>query len=166
MKTNRILTIVFSCLFFGTWALAQVPQGDPQTRARLRNNINTLRLLRMTEALSLTEEQTAKLFPAMIRIENEKSELQRRMGGEIQELRSALKKTPADDEEILNRVARIQELRRSIRQKDQEFDAVLDANLTPVQKGKYMIFLIDFARGLGEALNRARSPRGKIGRRP
>jgi Spy/CpxP family protein refolding chaperone len=166
MKTNRTFGIVLCCLLCGTWAQAQVSPRDPQMRARLRNNINTLRLLRMTEALNLTEEQTAKLFPAMTRIENEKSELQRQMGDEIQELRSAVQKTSVDDEEILAHVARIQELRRSIRQKDQEFDAVLDANLTPLQKGKYMIFLVDFARGLGEVLNRARPPRGKIGRRP
>jgi Spy/CpxP family protein refolding chaperone len=166
MRTNKVLTVLMSCLFFGTWALAQAPQGDPQARARLRNNINTLRLLRMTEALTLTEEQTAKLFPAMTRIENEKSELQHRLGGEIQDLRSALRKNPVGDQEILDRVAKIKELRRSIRQKDDEFEAVLDENLTPVQKGRYMIFLVDFARGLGEALNRARSPRGKIDRRP
>jgi Spy/CpxP family protein refolding chaperone len=166
MRTSKVFTVLLSCLFFGTWALAQAPQGDPQARTRLRNNINMLRLLRMTEALSLTEEQAAKLFPAMTRIEREKSELQRRLGAEIQDLRSALKKNPIGDEEILDCVAKIKELRRSIRQKDEEFETVLDESLTPLQKGRYMIFLVDFARGLGEALNRARSPRGKIERRP
>lgn len=161
MRKSKMIAVLLSCLVFGTWALAQVPQGDSQVRARLRNNINTLRLLRMTEALSLTEEQTAKLFPALTRIENEKIELQRRMGAQIQDLRAYLNKGDVRDEEILDKVRTIRELRQSIRGKDQEVDAVLDATLTPVQKGRYLIFLVDFARGLSETLNRARGLRGK-----
>jgi Spy/CpxP family protein refolding chaperone len=161
MKRSRMVAVLLSLLVFGTFALAQVHQGDSQVRARLRNNINTLRLLRMTEALNLTEEQTAKLFPALTKIEKEKLELQRQMGENIQDLRTYLNKAEVRDEEVLQKVKAIRELRQEIRGKDEEVDAVLDANLTPVQKGKYMLFLVDFARGLGETLNRARGLRGR-----
>ncbi len=159
MRTKRVIVLLLACLALPVWAASLPQQGDPQTRAKLRENINTLRLLRMTEALDLTEAQTAKLFPAMNRIEKEKAELQRRVGGEIRDLRAALDKNPAQEADILALVQRIKEIRQSIQQKDAELEALLDENLTPVQKGRYLIFLVDFARGLGEKLNRARQIR-------
>jgi Spy/CpxP family protein refolding chaperone len=161
MKANRTVVLALAGLVLGAWVQAQPAQADPQTRARLRENINTLMLLRMTEALDLSEEQTAKLFPPLTRIEKEKAELQRRMGIEVRDLREALQNEPVREPDILASVKRIRELRQSIRAKDEEFDAVVEANLTPIQKGKYLIFLVDFARGLGEKLNRARQIRGK-----
>jgi Spy/CpxP family protein refolding chaperone len=161
MRTKRVIILLLACLALPTWAAARPLQGDPQTRARLRENINTLRLLRMTEALDLTEAQTARLFPALNRIEKEKAELQRRMGVEIRDLRAALDKNPVQDADILVLVRRVKEIRQSVQQKDEELEALLDENLTPVQKGRYVIFLVDFARGLGEKLNRVRQIRGK-----
>jgi len=161
MKANRTVVFILAVLFLGASGQAQPAQADPQARARLRENINTLLLLRMTETLSLTEEQTAKLFPPLTRIEKEKAELQRRMGIEVWNLRKSLESEPVREPDVLAAVKRVRELRQSIREKDEEFDAVVEANLTPVQKGKYVIFLVDFARGLGEKLNRARQIRGK-----
>ncbi|MGD1009673.1 MAG: hypothetical protein ABR951_05915 [Candidatus Aminicenantales bacterium] len=161
MRTKRVIVLLLAGLALPGWAAALPLQGDPQARARLRENINTLRLLRMTEALDLTEAQTARLFPAMNRIEKEKAELQRRMGGEIRDLRAALDKSPVQDADILALVRRVKETRQAVQQKDEEFEALLDENLTPAQKGRYLIFLVDFARGLGEKLNRARQIREK-----
>jgi Spy/CpxP family protein refolding chaperone len=161
MRANRIIVALVACLVLATWAVARPLQGEPQARGRLRENINTLRLLRMTEALDLTEEQAAKLFPAMTRIEKDKADLQRRLGDEIRGLRRALDKSPVQDADVLALVRRVKDIRQSIRQKDEEFDSLLDENLTPVQKGRYLVFLVDFARGLGEKLNRARQIRGK-----
>ena len=166
MKTSRIVVPVLSVVILGTWVLAAPRQGNPQARARVRANINTLKLLRMTEVLELTEDQTVKLFPALTKIDKEKAEFQRRMGVEIFDLRAALQKEHVQDADVLARVRRIRDIRDSVKRKDDEFDAVLDANLTPVQKGKYLIFLVDFARGLGEKLNQARQGRGNISQKP
>jgi Spy/CpxP family protein refolding chaperone len=154
-----MVTSLLAVMVLGAWTAARSFQGDPQARARLRNNINTLRLLRMTEALDLTDEQTAKLFPALTRIEKEKAELQNRLGIEIRNLRAAINREALREADIMALVNRIKEMRQSIKQKDEAFDAVLDENLTPVQKGKYLIFLVDFARGLGEKLNQVRQNR-------
>jgi len=161
MKAIRIVAFVLAGVVLGARAQAQPAQADPQVRARLRENINTLLLLRMTEALDLSEEQTAKLFPPLTRIEKEKADLQRRMGIEVRNLRETLQSEPVREPDVLASVKRVRELRQAIREKDEEFDAVVEANLTPVQKGRYVIFLVDFARGLGERLNRARQVRGK-----
>ncbi len=161
MKSSRVVVFVLAGLLFGARAQAQPAQAGPQARARLRENINTLMLLRMTEALELTEEQTAKLFPPLTRIEKEKADLQRRMGIEVRDLREILQSDPVREPDVAASVKRVRELRRALREKDEEFDSVVEANLTPVQKGKYVIFLVDFTRGLGEKLNRARQARGK-----
>jgi Spy/CpxP family protein refolding chaperone len=157
MKKGGIFILAFVLL--AAAAAAGPVQGAPQARAKLRDNINTLRLLRMTEALELTEAQTAKLFPALTRIDKERAELQDRIGADLRELRAAVGRSPVREADILAIVQRIREMRGSIRQKDEEFDAVLDESLTPVQKGKYVIFLVDFARGLGEKLKEARQGR-------
>lgn len=161
MKASRIVVFVLAGLALGARVQGQPAQADPQARARLRENIHTLMLLRMTEALDLTEEQTAKLFPPLTRIEKEKADLQKRMATEVRNLRDALQREPVREPDVLASVQRIRDLRRAVREKDEEFDAVVEASLTPVQKGKYVIFLVDFARGLGDRLNRARQVRGK-----
>ena len=160
--TTKKGIILFAAAVLMGAAAAGPLQGQPQNRARLRDNINTLRLLRMTEALELSEAQTAKLFPVLTRIDKEKSELQNRMGAAIRNLREALDRTPPREPDVLALVERVRDLRESVRQKDAEFEAALDESLTPVQKGKYLVFLVDFARGLGEKLNQARQ--GRLGR--
>jgi hypothetical protein len=157
MKTGGIFAMAI-VLLAGQAAAGPI-QGNPQARARLRDNINTLRLLRMTEVLELTEAQTAKLFPALTRIDREKSELQDRLGADLRDLRAALGRSPVREADVLAFVQRIREMRLAIKQKDEEYEAVLDESLSPVQKGRYILFLVDFARGLGEKLNEARQAR-------
>jgi CRISPR/Cas system CSM-associated protein Csm2 small subunit len=147
-------------LAFGPWFPARGSQpGDPQNRQRLRENISNLYLLRLTRALELTEEQTAKLYPFLTRVEKEKAGLQRQLGLDLRDLRAELANSPAGEERVLGLVARIKEARRSIRQKDDEVEDVLDGVLTPVQKARYLIFTVDFLRSIGENLERARGLR-------
>ena len=58
-----------------------------QRGARVRENLATLRLLRLTQALDLTEEQTSRIFPFINKIEKEKIGIQRQMSARYPELR-------------------------------------------------------------------------------
>jgi P2-related tail formation protein len=71
-------------------------------------------------------------------------------------LRDEMAKTPPGDKAVLEMVRRIQDARRTIRQKDEEVEAVLETVLTPVQRGRYIIFSVDFLRSMGESLGRKR----------
>jgi hypothetical protein len=165
-KCASIAGLVF-LLAFGTWLPAKgSQQRDPQYRLRLRENISNLYILRLTRALELTEEQTAKAYPLLTRVEKDKADLQRRMGQDLRDLRAELAKSQPGEEKILELAARIRAGRRTIRQKDNEVEDALDGILTPVQKGKYVVFSIDFLRGLGENLERARGQRAPIKRTP
>lgn len=166
---RKIITIsIFGLCLAGVVRPAATvgPQSEPQARTRLRENISDLYLIRLTRALDLTEEQTATLYPLLTRAEKEKSALQGRMGADLRELRRELSGTPADEARILALVARIGEARRAIRAKEDEVDAVLEVNLTTVQRARYVVFTVEFLRSVGENLQRARGQRAIIKRNP
>ena len=131
---------------------------EHRQRARVRENILTLRLVRMTQALELTQEQTAEIYPELSRLEKEKAELQARLANLIAEMRSMLAEDIPAEPEIVRIVATVRELRQDIRRKDEEFEAFLEDRLDPLQKARYLLFTIDFFRGLGEKIDRARMP--------
>ena len=141
---------------------ARMNQRAPaQERMRMRENVNTLRLLRLTKALDLSEEQAAKIFPLVNRLEKEKAQAQRRMTEDLQGLRALLQDPQGKDQEIEARLHGIKTARREIQAKDDELEAYVDANLTAVQKARFVIFNIEFYRGLADALERARMRMGQ-----
>lgn len=167
MKKYVPAAVFVLVLALGTSAPARGSlQGDPQARMRIRENISNLYLLRLTRALELTEEQTAKLYPLLTRFEKEKAEIQRRMGLDLRDLREELAKAAAGEQRVLELVARINESRLAIRQNDDEVEGILDGVLTPFQKARYLIFNVDFFRSIGLSLERARGLKGPIKRTP
>ncbi len=156
MRMKRSFLFLTGFVFLGSLVFAQMPGQRTMGRERIRENINRLRLLRMTEVLELTEEQTAKIYPAYYRVEKEKMELMKRLNGEIRELKALLGGADAKKEEIASKIKTVQELRSNLLQKEQEFEDFLEQNLTEIQKAKYLVFSVEFYRKLGEKLNRAR----------
>lgn len=132
-----------------------------QKPQRLGENLIVLRLLRMTKALDLTEEQAAKIFPVANRIEKEKMELNRQLNQEIRELRSLLQNQELEETKIKEKVLKIKNLRESIRSKEEEFESFLEKNLTIGQQAKYILFNIDFAQFLSRNLERIRNLQGQ-----
>ena len=163
MNRDRLIAALALFAFLGTWAAAQT---DPQARTRLRENISTLYLLRLTRALELTDTQTGRLFPVLTRIEREKAEFQRRMNLGLMDLRAALEEPGEGEGRILELVGRVRADRLAIRQRDEEAEAALDEVLSPVQKARYLLFTVDFYRNLGRHLEKARQMRPAIKRRP
>ena len=167
IRKNIGLVILGLCLTGVVWSAPPGGlQGEPQVRTRLRENISDLSLIRLTRALELTEDQTARLYPVLTRVEREKSALQGRIGADLKDLRRELAGSPVDEGRILHLVARIREARLSIRAKEDEADAVLEGSLTPVQRARYVVFTVEFLRSVGENLQRARGQRAIIKRIP
>lgn len=144
-------------LWLGVLLTAQTGDRRPLQRERIRENIHRLRLLRMTEALDLSEAQTAVIYPAATRIENDKQEILREINGEMRRLQGRLDEGGDDEAGFLASVAKIKELRQRFFQKDREFEDVLDRNLSPLQRAKYLLFSAEFYKGLTEGL-RGRRP--------
>jgi Spy/CpxP family protein refolding chaperone len=131
-----------------------------QRGGRVRENLATLRLLRLTQALDLTEDQTAKIFPVVNKIEKEKVEVQRRLGSDIQDLRRIVSGGDPTGAEIGSLIASIKAAQEKVKQLDAESEAFLEKNLTVVQQGRYVLFQIDFYRLLEQAVVGLKPQRG------
>ena len=168
MKSKHLLLAgLITTLVLAVWSAPLAgQQGEPQVRLRLRERISDLYLLRLTRALDLTEEQTAKIYPLLNKAEKLKASLQRQMGLDLRDLRAELAETRPGDEAVAGLADRIRQARRAIRQKDEEVEALLDSVLTPVQRARYLVFTVDFLRSVGENVNRARAARGLTKRTP
>jgi Spy/CpxP family protein refolding chaperone len=142
-------------------ALSSAQNQPIPPRQRMQRNLSALRLVRLTQALDLNEDQTAKVFPALNRIEKAKQDIQKDLSENILALRAMCQESEAKDEELEATLLRIRDDRRRIKDLDAEADAALEAVLTIRQKARYEIFQIDFLRGLSETMNQARQRMGR-----
>ena len=157
MKTKYVLSIFLSFFLLSSILSSAVSNSGPQqNRRRTRENIITMRLLRMTRVLELTEEQTAKIFPIVTRGEKEKMEISLKVGKEMRDLRLALKSKTPDEKKILNAIKAVKEFRNQLASMDRELDTRLEENLTLIQRAKYLVFSADFNRNLRNQLDKAR----------
>ncbi len=159
MKTRFILSILLCLLLLSSILSAAIQDDQPQNRRRGRENMRTLWLLRMTRVLELTEEQTAKVFPIVSRIEKERNEIYKQIGKQVKELRLILKEEEPDQDDLKNKINKIKELRNLIKKKDEELEVRMEENLTLIQRAKYLMFAANFYRDLRDNLDRARIQR-------
>lgn len=162
MRKSKTIVAILAMLATAAAASAQGGPGGPGPRDRLREDISTLYLVRLTQALDLTQEQAARIFPILTKAEKEKGDLQRRMGSDVMALRDALDREGVKEADLTSLVGRIQEARRLIRAKDEEIEAFMDKNLDPVQKAKYVLFSIEFFRRMNDSIDRARRKLGPM----
>jgi hypothetical protein len=161
MKKKMVLACILGVFLLQGSLPAQNSQEQVPARERIRENVYTLRLIRMTQALDLTEEQTSRIYPALGRVEKDKGDIQKRIASGLRDLKDLLGSSQAKDEELMTKVRALQGLRKDLRNLDEEFERILDENLTVVQKANYVIFSVDFYKGLWENLNKARLMRNK-----
>ncbi|MBN2363083.1 hypothetical protein JXL83_03015 [candidate division WOR-3 bacterium] len=142
MKIFTCLMLLFSSSLFSQ-------------REHHMRDFEAIRLWEMAQHLELTEEQMASI----IRIHRENSELLSQMHSRRSELIEDLKKEislNSRDENILSLVAEITDIDltfQEIREKERENMFTV---LTPVQKGKFYIFQVEFAKRVREHLSEPR----------
>jgi Spy/CpxP family protein refolding chaperone len=163
MKGKRVLVFLAMTLFLGGVLLCAQRPGQ-RMRERVRENIHRLRLLRMTEALELSEEQAAKVYPGASRLEKEKAGILKAIEDETEVLRDLLEAKSPDEARLAAGIVKVKELRQSLQTKDREFEELLEKTLSPVQRAKYVLFSARFYRQVAAGLRRAREQ--TRGRRP
>jgi hypothetical protein len=120
------------------------------------DNISTLYLLRMVQVLDLTEEQTAKIFPKVNRVEKEKREKNRKIGLLMREIRMKIRQQDVVENELSRILDEIKDLRMQVEDMEEELQVFMEEILTIPQQAKYLIFVQDFVKDLREKLNKAR----------
>lgn len=161
MSMKRRIVVLSVGILLGGWLFASAQENAAPGRLRVRENLVTLRLLRLTQALDLSEEQAAKIYPVITRMEKEKLDIQRKMSADIRDLRLMVKAEAPKDADIEARYQSIKSARGKIIEKDDELDAFLEENLTTIQKAKYLLFQIEFYRYLSDSMDRLRMMRNK-----
>ncbi len=129
-------------------------------REEMRDLINSLRIVKMTQALDLSEEQAIKVFTKMGQIEKEKKNLQKKIRESIQGLRGLID-SKASEEEIKKSVENIKNLRTSIKDQDGALVKHLEGVLSVEQQAKYILFAEDFQKDIRKIIGHARDLRFK-----
>ena len=155
-RKNRLFLL--GILFLMMLVVDVEAQVHPRNQSNLRQNLFTLRALRMTQELELTQEQTAVIFPELNKAEKDKAELQKQLALELRDLRKMLKEGKSSPEEFEARVARVREIRQKIQKREEAFEEFLFEQLTATQKARYIIFNLDFNRIIMEKMSRLRQP--------
>lgn len=161
--TNTIKAFAAALALGASCVLGVAAQDQPAPRengmmfgSRIRENIITFKLLRMTQALNLTPEQTAVIYPVLTRLEKEKYEITRELNESLERLRGLLELDKPAEDKLLVLVTEIGSLRDQISRTDAEEASFLKTRLSVVQNARYLLFNVEFYRGLGERLERAR----------
>jgi len=128
----------------------------------IRANINMLRLARMVQALDLTEAQVAVIMPEMNKNENEKQQFQQDLQLHLRDMRLLLSRETPDELKISEHLSSIKTLKRTLQNKEAEFEKFLTENLSLVQQANYLIFSQEFYRGLKQQLDNARRTQQRL----
>ena len=112
---------------------------------KVMERIETLKMWKLTEVLELSDEQAAKLFPAMTSFRKTQDSLRQEMAKYIDQLRDAIHNN-ADSSEISDIISEITDVRNAQLRNESDFYGKLKEILTIEQQGKYFLFEVDFHR--------------------
>jgi len=167
--TRRMMIVGFLLVGWAVCGLAVAGQDrtdpgavPPKVGRRVRENLITLKLLRMTQALDLTTEQTSEIYPVLTRQEKEKYEITEKLNQSMKDLRLLLEQEKPDEARILSVMSEIGVWRDRIAAKDKEMADFLKPRLSVVQNAKYLLFASEFYQRLGERLGRIRQGGNKF----
>lgn len=160
MKKNLLLLTLMILLGASAQLLAQPDLPDPfdelgANMAGRREQMETLRIYKMTEFLELTPEQSVQFFPKLKKFEDmirEKQLQQMKLMREIDQKTQTpdAKFSETDVKKYLQGIAQIE---RDIINEKEKFINDLSSILTPYQQLKYMIFENRFRQRLLKTLN-------------
>jgi len=133
---------------------------DGRPRDEAHKYLEAYFISNLQERLALTNDQFAKLLPAVMRLQTERRELQQRRMHAAQELRRLLesgKATEASVADALKELKRAESEGPAAVWKQQE---AVDAQLTPIQQAKFRILEFEVERRVRDLLAGVRRPGG------
>lgn len=155
----------FFCILFGFVVILSitletaVAQNREMERALER--INTVRLLKMIDALGLERETSAKLASVTNKYCETRKSLLRNMRKDLDALRQILKKGRPDESELKELVGQVKSLKKELadlklHQMDEEMNL-----LTREQQARYLIFKVDFHKEMHGLIQEIRGAKKK-----
>ena len=138
----------FFCILFGFVVILSITletaMAQNREMERALERINTVRLLKMIDALGLEKETAAKLASISNKYCETRKSLLRNMRKDLDALRQILKKGRPDESELKELVGQVKSLKKELadlklHQMDEEMNL-----LTHEQQARYLIFKVDF----------------------
>lgn len=148
-------------------AAAQSPRragSDEGRRARLIERIETVRIARMTEALSLDPATAEKLFPAIRPFSERRAEIGRERWTALRGLKKELEGETPDAKRVSALLDQAMEARRALHALEEEEYEVLRKILEPVMLARYYAFHREFERDVQGIVREIKGKAGKAGK--
>ena len=145
MKIIRTILIAILIFVVSEVVSAQGMMFPDGPSPKMMERIETLKMWKLTEALDLNEQQTAKLFPLMTSFRKRQDSLRQVMESDIKQLKDAIDNN-ADSSEISDIIGEIVDIKDAQCRNEADFYSELQGILTIEQQGKFILFEIDFRR--------------------
>lgn len=134
---------------------------EPPSREQMqktRERIRTLRMWKLTEALSLDEGTASKLFPILGKYEKKREETENKLRQDMRALREALQEE--DEAGLRAIIGRLEEHHKALQRLKDEERGELKEILSVKQQARYILFQMDFNREIRRMIRDARERRG------
>ena len=135
------------------------PDGTPsgmEERKKIRENIETLRMYKLLEALDLTPDQSAEFLPALKEFQDAKRKFQEDRRAFLQELEDALESEEIDEKKLEQTLAALEGTREEFQAEFVKFLQKAGTMLTLQQRARLQLFEERFERRLRDSIRQMR----------
>ena len=134
------------------------PPASAEEMENIRENIETLRMYKLLEALNLTSEQSAEFLPALKEFQDAKRRFFDDRRAHLRELEEALESEEIDEKKLEGILAALESSKEEFQAESGKFLAKAQSMLTLQQRARLQLFEERFERKLWD---RIRQMRGK-----
>jgi hypothetical protein len=134
-------------------------RGEPMSdekRAEIRIKIETIRIWRLTEALKLDANTSAKLSSLLSSLDQQRREIQREQRGTLTMLQQSLKSPKREESRIKSDLEKLEKNNRAMQELKNKEMSGLKNLLTIEQQARYVIFQQEFMREMRGMIHGAR----------
>jgi Spy/CpxP family protein refolding chaperone len=136
--------------------LAASSFAQPMAPAGNQQNMDAIRIWKLTESLELTEDQITTFIPIVQLHEREMRELQKEMMTEMRKLHSELDTKETSEKAAAAQLKEFIKLQEQMDSTKLDFIKSLPKYLTPKQQMQYLVFEAEFRRQLRSFLQEQR----------
>ena len=158
----KFFLLFFLVAGFAGNSLAEFPDDydRPPTKEQMekvRKQIETLRMWKLTKALDLDEKTSAQLFPVLNRYDKKRAEIERALWVGMKDLRDSLR--DRCESRLRDILDRLEIDHKALQRINDEERAEVKKILTTEQQAKYVLFHVEFSKEIRRIIAEARDKR-------
>lgn len=141
-------------------APAAPQEEDPRPSGEeLEGMIEAYVVSKLQESLGLTDEQFGKMFVAQKKLQDARRSYRKERAGILREMRQALRRDDAGEEELSPLLSELEELRQKFLEEERARYRDIDALLDVRQRARYRILEAEIQRRLQQLIRQSREPK-------